>query len=320
MRKCSSMVWNPASSSAKRSAPDEDHQRQADRRVDGVAAAHPLPEAEHVGRVDAEVRRPPSAFVLTATKCRATAASPSASTSQARAVWAFDERLHRRERLRRHDEQRRGGVEPGELAGDVGPVDVGHEAGGELGVAERIERPVRHRRPEVAAADADVDDRADAPAGRTGPVAVADAIAELAHPGQHLVHVGHDVVAVDLDHGVRGRPQRDVEDGALLGDVDRLAGEHRVAARLDAGGRGNGLEGGEDVVVDALLAVVDAEIADLQQVALGAPGSAANSSRRCGGRGTSSRSAHAPVVARSTPSRAGPSRPSGPSRPFDGAR
>ena len=35
-------------------APDGDHQRQADRRVDGVAPADPLPEAEHVGGVDAE--------------------------------------------------------------------------------------------------------------------------------------------------------------------------------------------------------------------------------------------------------------------------
>ena len=36
--------------------PDGDHQRQADRRVDRVAAADPVPEPEHVGGVDAELR------------------------------------------------------------------------------------------------------------------------------------------------------------------------------------------------------------------------------------------------------------------------
>ena len=34
--------------------PDRDGQRQADGRVDRVAAAHPVPEAEHLGAVDAE--------------------------------------------------------------------------------------------------------------------------------------------------------------------------------------------------------------------------------------------------------------------------
>ena len=35
---------------------DRDHRRQADRRVHRVAAADPVPEPEHVGRVDAELR------------------------------------------------------------------------------------------------------------------------------------------------------------------------------------------------------------------------------------------------------------------------
>ena len=35
--------------------PDRDHQRQADRAVVGVAPADPVPEAEHVVRVDTEL-------------------------------------------------------------------------------------------------------------------------------------------------------------------------------------------------------------------------------------------------------------------------
>ena len=35
-----------------------------------------------------------------------------------------------------------------------------------------------------------------------------------------------------------GRAQRDVQHGAILGDVDLFAGKHRVAAALDVGGLG----------------------------------------------------------------------------------
>ena len=66
------------------------------------------------------------------------------------------------------------------------------------------------------------------------------------------------------------RAQGDVQHRPVLGDVDRLAGEHRVAAFGDAGGRGDVEQGGEHGVVDALLGVVDAQVADLEQVALGA--------------------------------------------------
>ena len=55
------------------------------------------------------------------------------------------------------------------------------------------------------------------------------------------MHVAHDVAAVDDERPLARHPQRDVEDGAVLGDVDVLAAEHRVAPLLDpalAGERG----------------------------------------------------------------------------------
>ena len=75
------------------------------------------------------------------------------------------------------------------------------------------------------------------------------------------MHVGHDVVAVDDEGRVGRHAQRDVEHGAVLGDVDPLAGEHGVAPGLDAGGLGDGQEVGEDGGVDALLRQVDAQVA-----------------------------------------------------------
>ena len=142
----------------------------------------------------------------------------------------------------------------------------------DLRVAERVERPVGHRRPEVGAADADVDDGADAlrrwrpstarrgPARRTRPCAPSTSWTS-----------GDDVVRrrASIDRRRAGGAQGDVQHGPVLGDVDPLAGEHRVAAPGDAGGVGDGEQGGEDVVVDALLGVVDAQVADGDEVALG---------------------------------------------------
>ena len=44
------------------------------------------------------------------------------------------------------------------------------------------------------------------------------------------MHVGYDVVPVDLDVLADRRAQRDVQDRAVLGHVDALATEHRLEA------------------------------------------------------------------------------------------
>ena len=99
------------------------------------------------------------------------------------------------------------------------------------------ERGGGHARAEVAAADPDVDDGLDAPAGVAGPGAAAHAVGERAHAVEDRVDLGHHVHAVDLDHRVARRPQRDVQHGAILGDVDLLAAEHRVARRASTPAR-----------------------------------------------------------------------------------
>ena len=78
----------------------------------------------------------------------------------------------------------------------------------------------------------------DALAGRAGPLAAAQPVGELAHPVEHLVHVGDDVLAVDDQLGVARQPQRGVQHRAVLRGVDVHAGEHRVAALFEVGGAG----------------------------------------------------------------------------------
>ena len=90
-------------------------------------------------------------------------------------------------------------------------------------VHEGIERRHDHLRPEVAAADADVDDVADAAGG---------AVAHRLGPGQHRIEHAVDLVA-ERSLASR-RTQRGVQHRAVFGGVDRRTGKHRVALRFEA--------------------------------------------------------------------------------------
>ena len=107
VRKCSSISWAPAEQLLEVVHADGERDRQADRRPQRVAAADPVPEPEHVGGVDAELRRPPPRWSRRATKCFATAASSFALVQEpgARGL-GVGHRLLRGEGLGGDDEQR----------------------------------------------------------------------------------------------------------------------------------------------------------------------------------------------------------------------
>ena len=63
-------------------------------------------------------------------------------------------------------------------------------------------------------------------AGVAFPFAGADAGRRRRPSCRDIVDLGNDVFAVDDDGFGFGRAEGDVEDGAIFGDVDLLAGEH----------------------------------------------------------------------------------------------
>ena len=216
--------------------PDRQHRRKADGRVHRIAPANPVPEAEHVIGIDAELR-------YLGCVCRYRdkvpgdglfVAAQGLEQPRARRV-GIGHGFERREGFRGNDEQSLGRIETLHSFREIGAVDVGNEPERHGAIAVVFQRLVRHYRTEVGAADADVDHVANALAGVPLPLAAANAIGEGGHLVEHRVHLRNHILAVDDDGGSFGRAQGHVQDGALLGGVDLLASKHGVDARPQAG-------------------------------------------------------------------------------------
>ncbi len=117
----------------------------------------------------------------------------------------------------------------------IGAIHVGHEAEGHRAVAIVAQRFVGHHRAQVGAADADVDDVADALAGVALPCAAANAIGKICHLVEHGVDLRHHVLAVHANGFASRRAQRHMQNRPLLRDVDLLAVKHGFDARLQSG-------------------------------------------------------------------------------------
>ena len=248
---------------------DGDHRRQTDRRVHGVAPAHPVPESEHVRGVDPELRylRRVGGDGGEMLGHRLGVAAEPREEPPASAV-GVGHRLQGREGLRRDDEERLRRIEvPGRLH-QIGPVDVRHEAKRHRAVAVMLERFVGHHGPEVGAADTDVDDVADAFAGMPLPGAAAHAVGEIGHRVEHGVDVGHHVLAVDDDGRAAWGAQGDMQDGPVFRHVDLVSPEHRLDALPQAGLLGEPAEQGQGLVGDAILRVVGMDARRLRGQAL----------------------------------------------------
>ncbi len=142
----------------------------------------------------------------------------------------------------------------------------------ELRVAIGAQGLADHDRAEVRAADADVDHVGDGPAGVARPLPVAHLLGEGAHPIEHGVHLGHDVLAVHLDGPPAAVAQGRVQHGAPLGGVDLLAGEHALAPALELALAGQLTEQRHRLVGDPVLGVIQQDLPPAQGEALEALG------------------------------------------------
>ena len=180
--------------------------------------------------------------------------------------------LERREGLRGHDEERLRRVEVANRLGEIGAVDVGHEPEGHRALAVVLEGLVGHDRPQVGAADPDVDDALDAPAGVARPGAAPDPVGEVGHLVEHGMNLGHHVQAVHDDGGFSGSAQGDVQYGPFFRDVDLLAPEHGVDPLPESGFLRQPQEECHGLVGDPVLRIVEVDARRLGRHPLAALG------------------------------------------------
>ena len=164
----------------------------------------------------------------------------------------IEARLGGGEGLGGDDEQGRRRIETGDDAIELAAVDVGEEMHAERRLACVAQRIAGELRPEVRAADADVDHVGDAASRVAGAPPAADVVGQCLHACEH----GRDVGAMRI---AAGSAQRHVQDRALLGVIDRLARDHRRPRRRDAGDLGDRQQAIERGDVNELFTEIQAQ-------------------------------------------------------------
>ena len=223
---------------------DRDHRREADRRVHRVAAADPVPEAEHVAGVDAELRPPRRRW---SRRRRSAGRPPPRRPSAARAArrarcWALVIVSSVVNVLEETMNSVSAGSRSRVASAKSVPSTLETKRKVSVAVAVVAQRLVGHHRAEVGAADADVDDVADALAGVAGPGAARGrGRRRRAIRSSTAWTSGTTFSPSTTMRRAARRAQRDVQHGAVLGDVDLArrgtwrrcarAGPHSSASR-----------------------------------------------------------------------------------------
>ena len=126
-----------------------------------------------------------------------------------------------------------------------------------------FERFIGHDGAQVGSADTDVDDIFNPLTAMTLPRTTANLLSEARHFIEHFMDSGNDVFAINNNLFALRCTQRNVEYGAVLGDVDLLAGKHRLNAGLESGFFGELKQQLERLISQAILGVIEEDAAEL---------------------------------------------------------
>ena len=255
---------------------DAESDGEADGRPQGVAAAHPIPEFEHVCGVDTEGG---DGFSVGGKRHEmlGNGLFVAIESLEDGGLGGFGVRhgFKSREGLGSDDEERFFDVHLLEGLGHVGAVDVGDKvnfrrclAGNGL-VGIGLQSFGHHHRAQVGAADTDVHHVLDGLAGVALPLAATDQVGKVFHVLEHGANFGHHVLAVDANRVFALVAECGVEHGALFGGVNLFAGEVLLAHVFEVRGLEQVLELSHGLVGDDVLGVVQEESAGFQAELLG---------------------------------------------------
>jgi hypothetical protein len=98
-----------------------------------------------------------------------------------------------------------------------------------------LERLVGHHRPQVGAADSNIDYVANSLPCVSLPLAAPDTVAEDSHSVENGMDLWHYILAIDNDGAPFGRAQGYVQYGSPFRDIDFVPAKHGVDSGLEAG-------------------------------------------------------------------------------------
>ncbi len=247
---------------------DAESDGETDGRPQRIAAANPVPEFEHVCRVDTEFG---NGFGVGG-ECDEVLCDSGLVTAKCLedgSLCGFGVRhgFKSRERLGSNDEERFFDVHLLEGFSHVGAVDVGNKIDFRGGLAcdrlfcIRLQSFGDHHRTEVGTADTDVYHVLDGFAGVAFPLAAADEVGEFFHVLEHGANFRHHVLAIDANRLVALVTQSGVEHGAFFGGVNLFASEVLGAHVFETRELEKVLELCHGFVGDDVLGVVEEESA-----------------------------------------------------------
>ena len=241
--------------------PHRQHGRKANGRIHGVAATDPVPEAEHVRRVDAEGSHLPGIGGDRHEMAgHGLVVAPQPMDQPVARTLRVGHGFEGGECLGGDNEQRLRRIEiPGRLH-EITAVQVGHETERQAPLAVMPERLVGHHRAEIGSPNADVDDIPDGLPRVTLPLPAANAVGEEGHLLEHGLDPGHDILPVHEQGRALGCAQGHVHDGAALRCIDFLAPEHGADPSGQIRFLGQPEQQVEGPVADAVLRIVQEQV------------------------------------------------------------
>ncbi len=114
-----------------------------------------------------------------------------------------------------------------------------------------------HGRAEIGTADADVDDIGERLAGMPAQLASAHCLAECLHLVEHTMDIRNHILAVDGNGLIARRPQRGMQNGSLLRQVEFFTADHLPRCFFHAALFGQLDQQGQGFRIDQVLRVVE---------------------------------------------------------------
>ena len=238
---------------------------QTDRAPERIPAADPVPELEHVGRVDAELFHFRRIGGQRHEMPRHILVPGSGSEEPILGRMGVGHRLLRGESLGGDDEQRSLGVQSPQRFHDVRPVHIGDK----MHVEPRtvvFQGFTHHVGSQIRPPDADIDHIGDLPSGIAFPLSIDDLPGKVLHLPQYAVHVGHHVVAVDIHRSIGPVAQGGVQHRTVFRLVDLIAGKHLFDGIAHFRLAGQVVEQAHRLVGDQVFGKIHQEIASLEMV------------------------------------------------------